>query len=203
MTEEWRCIPGYGVRYQVSDQGRVRSLFRAGMLRAEPRIHKGFWQRGYHRVLLAGRNRSVHQLVLEAFIGPRPAGFIGGHLNGNPGDNRPANLAWITYAENSAHRVLHGTSGAGIRPPPERVLRGEAHGRAVLTEADVIVIRAAIAAGEAPSVLAKHYGVAIATVVFAADGRSWSHVPGAVPVPRRWDRVAAAGASGGIGWWPL
>jgi len=46
MTEEWRDVPGFDGRYQVSDQGRVRSLMHRYGLRAEPKILRG--QRGRH-----------------------------------------------------------------------------------------------------------------------------------------------------------
>lgn len=51
----------------------------------------------------------VHQLVLEAFVGPRPEGMVTRHLNGDPSDNRLTNLAWGTHAENNADTVQHGT----------------------------------------------------------------------------------------------
>lgn len=64
---------------------------------------------GYLSVNLgAGVRRSVHTLVLEAFVGPRPEGAVCRHLNGNPKDNRLANLAWGTPGENRRDTVKHG-----------------------------------------------------------------------------------------------
>lgn len=117
--EIWKDIPGYEGRYQVSDQGRVRSCDRAiefpayttgsGVYRgASKRVFKG-------RVLKPGRvksghlslplgrpliGRMVHQLVLLAFVGPCPAGHEVLHLNHDPADNRLSNLRYGTRSEN-------------------------------------------------------------------------------------------------------
>jgi hypothetical protein len=42
--------------------------------------------------------------VLLAFVGPRPDGALGRHLNDRPADNRVENLAWGSYADNAADR---------------------------------------------------------------------------------------------------
>lgn len=47
-----------------------------------------------------GNSRQVHQLVIEAFIGPRPAGCEVLHLNHCPDDNRLENLRYGTRSEN-------------------------------------------------------------------------------------------------------
>lgn len=54
-------------------------------------------------------------MVLEAFTGPAPEGSLCRHLNGDPSDNRPSNLAWGTPAENNADMVAHGRSTRGTK----------------------------------------------------------------------------------------
>jgi len=44
------------------------------------------------------KHRSVHSLVLEAFVGPRPEGMDGCHENDVPWDNRLSNLKWDTHS---------------------------------------------------------------------------------------------------------
>ncbi|WP_233602185.1 hypothetical protein [Corallococcus sp. CA047B] len=56
--------------------------------------------------------------------------------------------------------------------------RGEEQGLAVLTEADVVAIREAYAAGKAGlRKLARQYRVSTRTIAGACYGRTWRHVP--------------------------
>ncbi len=130
MTEEWRSVVGHEDNYEVSALGRVRSLDRVirectGRLRRmKGRIVTGSaaWQHPngkwrYAEVALTDCARGkVHLLVLEAFHGPRPAGLIARHLNGNGSDNRADNLRWGTHAENQLDRTEHGRCPAAERP---------------------------------------------------------------------------------------
>jgi hypothetical protein len=115
MTEQWRPVPGFEGSYEVSDQGSVRSLARSGPWGKQPRRLRAWpTKKGYLRVDLCSANKRtrffVHQLVLEAFVGPRPDGLVTRHLNGNPKDNRLANLTYGTYAENAQDTVRHGAN---------------------------------------------------------------------------------------------
>jgi len=202
--EEWRAIAGYEGLYEVSDLGRVRSLRSRGngtfgawdRLRPEPLVRRPKRnRRGYVVVAIGDGTRPVHQLVLEAFVGPRPFGYVTGHLNGQPADNRLVNLAWITSSENQQHRFLHGTMATGdesfprqhperyprgdrsfARLHPERLARGERGGNAKLTVAQVLAIRAASADGEPQRAIATRYEVSQATINHIVTRRKWAHV---------------------------
>lgn len=112
-TECWLPIPWSQGRYEVSDLGRVRStpLVRHSTgLPLKAKEDPG----GYPCLEIRPRPREVHhvrvhRLVLEAFVGPRPEGHVARHLNGNPGDNRLANLCWGTELENADDKRRHGT----------------------------------------------------------------------------------------------
>lgn len=54
------------------------------------------------------RDRAMHTMVLEAFVGPRPVGLYGCHNDGDPANNRLTNLRWDTPASNTADKVMHG-----------------------------------------------------------------------------------------------
>ena len=55
-----------------------------------------------------GVKRGAHALVLMAWEGPASEGWIDGcHLNGNPTDNRLANLVWGDRRMNAAQREAH------------------------------------------------------------------------------------------------
>jgi hypothetical protein len=59
--------------------------------------------------------RTVHSLVAEAFIGPRPAGQQIRHLDGDPVNNHLGNLRYGTGAENARDQVRHGTHANGTK----------------------------------------------------------------------------------------
>jgi hypothetical protein len=129
---------------------------------------------GYLRVFpcINGRvsTRYVHQLVLEAFHGPRPRDdWQSRHLNGNRIDNRPENLAWSDKATNEADKELHGTK-----------LFGERASWAVLTDAIVMEARTRVASGELIQDVADDLMVNRLTLGEAVCGKKWAHLPGAV-----------------------
>jgi len=114
QAEQWRPVPG-APGYEVSDQGRVRSVPRV-VLRSNgsPFTVKGCILRpqvkrsGHLKVELRAGSRQVHEVVLSAFVGPRPDGMECLHGNGDPADNRLTNLRWGTRKENVADAIRHG-----------------------------------------------------------------------------------------------
>lgn len=118
-AEEWRDVPGWEGLYQVSDQGRVRSLDRvvrgaygSTWLRRGVILKLHAEWSGHMTVKLQADNRGkknmkVHQMVLSAFVGPLPEGKVTRHLNGKPSDNRLANLEYGTYQQNLRDRQEH------------------------------------------------------------------------------------------------
>lgn len=121
MTEEWRAVPGWEGLYEISDQGRVRSLGRTGFMsdgRAlvkKPRmLTPSLDRKGYQRVTLTGSRRwkaGIHQLVLLAFVGPRAEGHEARHLDDDKDNNRLTNLAYGTSSENRRDAVRNGVHG--------------------------------------------------------------------------------------------
>lgn len=114
-TERWRRVPGYEGRYEVSDQGRVRSLTWTG---GAPRPKPHYFSlkpagSGYvtltFQVDRVHRTFTVHRLVMAAFIGPCPDGQEVRHMNGVRADNRLENLQYGTRSENIRDAVQHGT----------------------------------------------------------------------------------------------
>jgi HNH endonuclease/NUMOD4 motif len=108
-SEEWRPVVGFERVYEVSDQGQVRRSERPDRM-----LRQSTGKGGYQLVQLthgAAKRKTgqVHRLVLEAFLGPKPEGLICCHTNGNPADNRLANLRYDTYSANGLDSVLHGT----------------------------------------------------------------------------------------------
>lgn len=120
---EWRAVPGYEGRYEVSDGGQVRSLgfysnnrfgtqtWRAG------RVLKGSIvpRTGYRAVTLVDEQRRhathrIHRLVLLAFVGPPTEGEPNGlHKDDNRLNNRLNNLRWGSLSENTFDSVANGS----------------------------------------------------------------------------------------------
>ena len=113
IKEEWRDIPGYEGYYQVSNQGRIRSVDRKVIARGGlTRISKGKiialnYSRPYPMVCLSKKDIKktylVHRLVADTFI-PNPKNEkTVNHKNGIKSDNRVENLEWCSYSDNIKH----------------------------------------------------------------------------------------------------
>ena len=112
MSEEWRDVVGYEGLYQVSDQGRVKSLARTcntkgGSNRTvKERILKPCDNgRGYLYISLSDgtgehKRHYIHRLVGETFV-PNPLEKEDvNHKDENPSNNHASNLEWLTHKEN-------------------------------------------------------------------------------------------------------
>lgn len=111
---DMRTIPGFP-SYSITKDGRVRGIPR--------KRTKGEWLKpgvsrrdGHLSVVLCEygkrKTRTIHQLVLETYVGPRPDGMGCRHLDGNPANNRLDNLCWGTQGENMQDAAQHGTIGS-------------------------------------------------------------------------------------------
>lgn len=180
-AEQWRPVSGHEGAYEVSDRGRVRSLDRvhtyervdqySGRMLTVRRVHRGKMlrpgaqQSGHLSVVLGrGNTRSVHILVLEAFVGPRPGPQHEGlHWDDDTKNNALPNLRWGTRGDNLRDAARNG-----------RTPTGERHPHAKLSEVDVRTIRANL--GSTPiAALARQYGVSWDTIWSIKTGRSWKH----------------------------
>lgn len=162
LSEEWKTIPGYEGKYEVSSLGQIRSL-RGGKYK-----NLRYWA-NWNRYLLVGlsaRKLAVHRVVALAFLGPCPKGKECAHLNGDRQDNRAENLRYVTRKENHAHKHLHGTAQ-----------KGERGGRAILKNAQVEFIRREYSAGRMnQSELARHFGLSHGTIWSIVRRKTWTHL---------------------------
>jgi hypothetical protein len=172
--EIWRRVPGFRT-YSVSNMGRVCSLDhmiwgvrqKSHVLRSGRILRQSKQLGGYSTVNLSKKGhritRLVHQLVLEAFIGPRPEGMQARHLDGCPTNNRLDNLVWGTSEQNNGEdKKKHGT-----------LLLGEKNHQAKLTIDDVREIRKQRGQGVKLKALAASYGVSESMISKIALGHFW------------------------------
>lgn len=111
------------------------------------------------------RHVTVHTLVLETFVGPRPDNMSCRHLDGNKDNNHISNLKWGTAWEQARDKELHGVNNKGSR-----------NGQAKLTEKIVREIKAMLNGGASSEAVAEKFGVSGATVNRVANNVIWSHV---------------------------
>lgn len=102
IEEEWRDIAGYEGIYQVSNLGRVKSLYKGmGKERYLKPIDNG---KGYLHVYLslngAKRPFIIHRLVATTFI-PNPNEFSDvNHKDEDKSNNKVSNLEWVSHIYN-------------------------------------------------------------------------------------------------------
>jgi len=170
-----RDIPGFP-GYKIGDNGNVYSEWVC--VQYGVYVQSGTWRQlkggpdkdGYRKVILCNNGkrsyRRVHMLVLEAFIGPCPPGYVAAHDNGVRWDNRLSNLLWKTQQDNMADKLRHGTHQ-----------EGERHGCHILTDAEVIEIRQLLKSGERGVAIATEFGVSDSTISAIKTRRLWNHIP--------------------------
>lgn len=178
----WKPVVGFEGFYEVSDTGLVRSLdrhitydlqCRSGETKSVTRFKRGTILKptpkdSGHLLVSLGRGtvpRSVHSLVLEAFVGPRPEGMNGLHENDDPADNRLENLYWGTQSQNAFDAIRNGKKKVG-----------DDYSGSKLRSAEIPVIRAAIRSGQPYHEIASRYGVSTATIQNIQYGKAWRHV---------------------------
>lgn len=159
IMEIWKSLIGYEDLYEVSDQGRVRSVNRVLQGRCDKDGYRVF-------TLTAGgkKTKKAHRLVLEAFVGLCPEGMECCHNDGDPSNNHLHNLRWDTRKANRADRRQHGTATA---------TSGETHPMAKLQQCDVNRIRALSLQGVRQHLLAKEFRVSSANISLIVNGRRW------------------------------
>ena len=116
-NEEWRDVAGYEGLYQVSDQGRVKSLERKGR-KSERILKPGVVGGGYLMVVLCAGGKQkmhkVHRLVCQSFHeNPENKPEVN-HINEDKTDNRACNLEWSTAKENCNHGTRNERMAKGI-----------------------------------------------------------------------------------------
>ena len=121
---------------------------------------------GYGQINLGGRVIGAHRFAYELKYGPIPEGMKICHTCDNPPCCNNDHLFLGTDADNMADMVSKGRSNK---------LKGEKHGNAKLTEANVVEIRRRLAAGEVQGPIAKDFGIHHSMVSCIKTGKNWKY----------------------------
>lgn len=172
MEEIWKNVLGWEEAYEVSSLGRVRSKSRSGVTKLGVRVYgncilKPFSRRkGYPEVNLMYKGKRkrefVHRLILLAFYGEPPEGFVACHNDGNPSNCTLDNLRWDTVSGNFNDRYAHGTAHVGEKNPAAK-----------LTNEQVKIIRQS---KEPTKVLSQRYKVGLSAIISIRNNTTWKGV---------------------------
>lgn len=158
MSEEWRPLPEYEGRYEVSNLGRLRSC--PGGRRSGKVLKLRLDRDGYPRLNVTSgapyshRTLRVADCVLKAFIGSPAEGHVARHRNGIRSDCRLSNLRYGTPDDNRLDAIEHGTFSK-------------------VTAAQALEIRARALDGERMTSLAEEFGIHYQSVYRIKKGIRW------------------------------
>lgn len=113
-SEIWNDIDGYKGKYQVSNLGRVKSLYHVVIRKNghpmpinEKILKPGVSSNGYFTIVLAKNGnkntRTIHRLVASHFIENIDNKKEVNHKDGDKLNNRVSNLEWVTPSQNIKH----------------------------------------------------------------------------------------------------
>lgn len=139
-VEEWSEIPG-AAGYKISNFGNVIGML--GGKYKTPVNHKG-----YPMIRIPARKfcQSLHKVVADLFIGPRPEGMQINHIDGNKLNSRWDNLEYISCKDNINHAI-----NLGLRERKANLKTG------MFDKTQLAVIRHCFAAGFGNQEISRHF----------------------------------------------
>ena len=174
METQYKDIIGFDL-YRVGSDGSVwsrRPIKRnwktplSDWVRLKPVLRRGYQRVGLR--FIKGdrlRWRSVHRLVLDAFVGQCPVGCQCCHRDGNKENNHVENLYWGTSKQNAEDSIRLG-----------RIERGSSSHASKLMDHEVRAIRERRLAGVSTRQLGREYRISHTSVSQLVLGKTWSHV---------------------------
>lgn len=98
--EEWRDIRGYEGLYQISNRGRIKSLYFNKERILKPTLLKGYLQITLH-LNGAVKTFKIHRLVMETFCPIENMDkYDVNHIDENKENNYLENLEWLFHKDN-------------------------------------------------------------------------------------------------------
>lgn len=167
--EIWMPVKGHE-NYEVSNEGRVRSLFRGPRIRRPSGLGAGYLGVRLRRNPVVFR--SVHRLVAEAFLGDCPDGCEINHIDGCKTNNAVTNLEYVSSSQNKHHAVAIGAIRCCGDAP-----------QAKASDAQMIAGYELVAAGATLVEAASLVGVTAGSLKRMCHGKTWRQL-GLKPIVR-------------------
>lgn len=162
--EKWISIKGYEGLYEISNEGRVKSIGYGKERILKPNKSKD----DYLYVILykdkLEKNYRVHRLVAINFLDNPYNKVEVNHINGIKDDNRLENLEWNTRSENIKHAYDNGL---------KEQYKGSKHGNSKLTEKQVLEIRKSNLTQTELGVI---FGIDQSQISRIKNRKKWTHV---------------------------
>jgi hypothetical protein len=177
MDEIWKDVVNYEDTYMVSSYGAMKSKERiikrknnANYLQKES-IISGTEYHGYIKTTLRKngikKDKFIHCLIAESFLGIKPNGMEVCHNDGNRKNNRLDNLRYGTRSDNVRDAIKHGTHFTPFRT------KGTERSYAKLNDEIVRYIKIST---ETTYKLAKKFNVSKWAISNVRNNISWCHV---------------------------
>lgn len=164
--EEWIDIPEYSGNYQVSNLGRVKSLFKGREQILKKTISDGKFKVQLYLKPGKFKNELVGRLVCRLFKGEPNENDVLVYRDGNKLNDKPDNLFWISRSESArTAKNKHRYSSPGA-----------SNGMAKLTPDKVNQIKELKTAGKSTYLIAQNFGISTRQVNRIVSGRTWKTV---------------------------
>lgn len=136
---------------------------------------------GYGTISINGKSLMAHRVSYAIHHGHIPSDFLICHACDNPPCVNPSHLWPGTNKDNGADCTAKGRRAKGdrngMRKHPNRVMRGEDHGKSKLTTLEIEAIRARYSEGKiSQKRLAAEFGICKATVYYIVHRKVWAHI---------------------------
>ena len=202
MMEVWKDIKDYEGFYQISSNGRVKSLSRTYTTRVGVVNQTGFCKTVdkvivlSEKILVPGKRihgylfntlckdlhhkgKDIHRLVANAFLPNLYNKPEVNHINGVKSNNHSTNLEWCTRKENIEHAIknnLYSTGKQHYRFNKGYLQEGEKNHRAILTKDIVLDIRFLLDQEVLGVKIAKLYNTSCQNISDIKLKRRWKHI---------------------------